>query len=394
MRSHAFAVAFFSVSSLALAQQPPAPAEPPAEQLELTASTPEHVAGTFSRGGTLVRFNAQRTAERGVLELRNAAGHVLVQGTIDKQSFSMSLLDGRLNAKGPTPRDPKTLPPLETSGDPKALAEFKETAEYRLMPYLSRALGERGITGRSHPASLGLHLVGAASATAHKVRLPPLEAKASAGARAEAPSPSHQCFDQQGDPCNDDCFGMCGADCNCWSWVCGDCCVNTNCLLHDTFCSQCQCEKGTDCVKCACFLCYVPLTVLVPSSSPDFLCNWQSNPCPNQAACDCSSLSRCGQIKGTDCGWCVKDPVNPIGTNVARYGSKSGPNQGQCQNWIWDHHDCECASITTCSQIRGTNCGWCTSLQQAMPGSKSGPSYQPAGGSCQNNWIWESSKCP
>ena len=35
-----------------------------------------------------------------------------------------------------------------------------------------------------------------------------------------------------------DCLGMCGYDCTCWSWVCGDCCVHKGCLAHDICCRE------------------------------------------------------------------------------------------------------------------------------------------------------------
>jgi hypothetical protein len=31
----------------------------------------------------------------------------------------------------------------------------------------------------------------------------------------------------------DDCFGMCGIGCECWTWVCGDCCLHSICVEHD-----------------------------------------------------------------------------------------------------------------------------------------------------------------
>jgi hypothetical protein len=29
---------------------------------------------------------------------------------------------------------------------------------------------------------------------------------------------------------------MCGPDCSCWSWVCGDCCYHYGCAVHDDWC--------------------------------------------------------------------------------------------------------------------------------------------------------------
>ena len=41
-------------------------------------------------------------------------------------------------------------------------------------------------------------------------------------------------------PSGNNCFGMCGKGCSCWSFVCGNCCVNQYCLTHD----QCCADKG------------------------------------------------------------------------------------------------------------------------------------------------------
>lgn len=37
---------------------------------------------------------------------------------------------------------------------------------------------------------------------------------------------------------SNDCLGMCGYGCYCWSWVCGDCCVHQGCLDHDNCCRE------------------------------------------------------------------------------------------------------------------------------------------------------------
>ena len=34
------------------------------------------------------------------------------------------------------------------------------------------------------------------------------------------------------------CFGLCGYGCNCWSFVCGDCCLHQYCLTHDDCCRR------------------------------------------------------------------------------------------------------------------------------------------------------------
>ena len=37
--------------------------------------------------------------------------------------------------------------------------------------------------------------------------------------------------------CDNECFGLCGEGCDCWSWVCGDCDCHCLCENHDYFCS-------------------------------------------------------------------------------------------------------------------------------------------------------------
>ena len=40
-------------------------------------------------------------------------------------------------------------------------------------------------------------------------------------------------------PCqNYECLGLCGKECSCWSWVCGDCCYYQGCFNHDLCCSE------------------------------------------------------------------------------------------------------------------------------------------------------------
>ncbi len=34
------------------------------------------------------------------------------------------------------------------------------------------------------------------------------------------------------------CFGMCGFQCNCWEFLCGDCCTYRGCIEHDECCSR------------------------------------------------------------------------------------------------------------------------------------------------------------
>ena len=39
-------------------------------------------------------------------------------------------------------------------------------------------------------------------------------------------------------PTENNCRGMCGKGCSCWSWVCGDCCSHEGCYEHDLCCKE------------------------------------------------------------------------------------------------------------------------------------------------------------
>jgi hypothetical protein len=112
------------------------------------------------------------------------------------------------------------------TGDFAALTDMLKLPEVAQLPILSRALGVRGITGTDFPASLVLHRMAQDSARLLHVNVPTLDTTASNG-YCEA-YPNH----------GNDCFGMCGPGCTCWSWVCGDCCYHTGCAVHDSWCND------------------------------------------------------------------------------------------------------------------------------------------------------------
>ena len=54
----------------------------------------------------------------------------------------------------------------------------------------------------------------------------------------------NSCQDLRSDPNNNDCLGMCGPGCTCWSWVCGNCCRNQFCYEHDLCCGHARISTG------------------------------------------------------------------------------------------------------------------------------------------------------
>ena len=147
-----------------------------------------------------------------------------------------------------------------------ALSELFACPEFAAILDLSRALGTAGVTGQSNGAALNLHglafnfakLQGYYETAAENK---PIE---SGSGSAEEPVRSTDRKEQVFTPrriqkratcsrpgwwgsttyyecerCpirNQECYGMCGKGCNCWSWVCGDCCYHQGCYEHDRCC--------------------------------------------------------------------------------------------------------------------------------------------------------------
>ena len=56
-----------------------------------------------------------------------------------------------------------------------------------------------------------------------------------------------------------ECLGLCGRECSCWRFVCGDCCYHRGCFLHDTCCNRrgffhhrCLFPTGLSCSSFSC----------------------------------------------------------------------------------------------------------------------------------------------
>jgi hypothetical protein len=158
----------------------------------------------------------------------------------------------------------------------EALNELESDSDAHLLSKLSQALGEFGIYGSTSPCSLPLHLTTMSVAKklpvnesqngddhvdleqfecAEQQRLRSVSANARVrrgwvrrtwrrvvrpvttvvnrivepirGAWRKCPSYPNRHYQ---------CIGMCGKECSCWRWVCGNCCFNRGCYEHDRCC--------------------------------------------------------------------------------------------------------------------------------------------------------------
>jgi hypothetical protein len=274
-----------------------------AQQQGLTLSVVEtgHLVGSFTRAGVRVDFDSTRGDAGFQLTLKNRRGETLLEIDDDAQAKLQTIRFGQRLRQTVSHRL-LTSPTLDSAPDPgefqsageaNAAVDFGNTPEYALLPQLSRALGELGFDGRSYPAALPLHLLALRANENLERGLPSEQAQAhgepsAPGLETQGLQPGGTCYpikcpsggtaclggngcysgiepqcptnygqDLQSDPCHNQCYGMCGSECSCWSWVCGDCNYHSGCAAHDDWCRSCSWYAPWNCA-----LCYSP-TALV-----------------------------------------------------------------------------------------------------------------------------------
>ena len=125
----------------------------------------------------------------------------------------------------------------------EAIEKLLETKEVALLPEAAEAIGQRGLTGRNTPAVLPFFMF---ALRITQLQLSPLVSNTTVGIhRQERDNCREDC-----PPCrNYNCFGMCGINCHCWEWVCGDCCWHLGCYDHDVCCKRAKYnDQQTKCI--------------------------------------------------------------------------------------------------------------------------------------------------
>ncbi len=110
------------------------------------------------------------------------------------------------------------------------------------------ALGETGLTGTDSQAAMkfytiALKLLNAKDSVDPAQTVPSYSSGSERQRRSHltrcssngAICPSERCPFKEG---SNNCLGLCGRGCSCWSFVCGDCCINEYCLTHDRCCAN------------------------------------------------------------------------------------------------------------------------------------------------------------
>lgn len=218
------------------------PSNDNADGVSLRVSTPDRIAGSYvDATGMGIEFDTARSGDNLYMHVATKSGRVLIHAETTANDYVFKYLDNRLTlrvakswvaevrAQGDNSAAAADDSHMRWEGDMAVLDEMLAVPEVKSLPHLSRSLGVRGFTGSKFPASLALHKIARQSADALGIQVQPLDTPESANSLCQA-------YPNQGN----ECFGMCGYGCSCWSWVCGDCCYHGGCAQHDNWCRQGQ----------------------------------------------------------------------------------------------------------------------------------------------------------
>jgi hypothetical protein len=233
-------VAFLAIGCESAVPEPTSSTTDEADGLSLRINTPERIAGTYVDPATHVglTFESARVGDILYLDIVSMNGTELIHAETVGDNYVFRYMGGQLKLTiskawvaevkaegedGPAAADESAA---QWEGDRNVLDAMLALPEMATLPWLSRALGVEGITGNAYPGSMALHQAAKQSAKALAIELPPIEMA----------SENSQCSR----PTANQCYGMCGNGCSCWSWVCGDCCYHGGCAKHDSWCRNGQ----------------------------------------------------------------------------------------------------------------------------------------------------------
>ena len=134
----------------------------------------------------------------------------------------------------------------------RAIEDLAMRSEANSIIEAAKALGNAGVMGTDNPAAQQFYVLSMCLAKVKEMMqrgavanndgtLPTHHRMHSMYAYEQANSSCPECTTGRcpymGDRSNG-CKGMCGYACNCWWWLCGDCCVHQGCLDHDECCTK------------------------------------------------------------------------------------------------------------------------------------------------------------
>lgn len=198
-------------------------------------------------------FTAFRPAGPNTASIASILGHQFLllntstEGLVDYLIPPSMSARARKAANSHNPRKlERLLPKLSrdtSSNRENAFEELLSRREVQLIIAAAVAMGNEGITGAQYPAALPFYMIAlrfAGRSPGSEIEFPSARSKRIVWPwqRTERCRNGYNCprgrcpQDRSYNPC----FGMCGDQCNCWWWVCLDCCWHPGCAAHDQWC--------------------------------------------------------------------------------------------------------------------------------------------------------------
>jgi hypothetical protein len=264
------------------------------ETLKLDSQTAENISGTYRKGRTSISLLSETDLLRGRVLIARPDRTEVITLSHDGPDVTISVLGKLSTGHGATNPDTTSM---QRTGDAEAFKALILTPEFALLPPLSAALNQQGLTAEGSAAAKAIHDLAAhagrmlqAASTAEVQRLAlthcireicnPDEIFNTTTCSCELPDRPEDhgeappaCnpraySDLRSDPCHDDCRGLCGPGCGgapvsdeCWKFVCGDCGYHAGCAVHDDMCGVCYDTFGLGWAACA--ICLTPIAVFV-----------------------------------------------------------------------------------------------------------------------------------
>ncbi len=235
----------------------------PEGSLQLHELSSEFVSGTFTPPKQApLSFEATRTPSRASFSIRQGAVIVLDYRE-DENTVSLTSMNAKagwtaikpLMAKAAEAARAGSVDAAEQGriisravtqhGDLTLFDQLTASDTGLALVSLSAALGKNGLNGQAFPPLAFLHTTAMRIGTARGI--PPPEREDHEAHRFML---MDSCQSLRGDPNNDDCLGMCGPGCTCWTDICGDCCCYDGCRSHDITCRNCTWYKPWNCLLC------------------------------------------------------------------------------------------------------------------------------------------------
>lgn len=121
----------------------------------------------------------------------------------------------------------------------QSLSSLVADPGFMLLASAARAIGEKGFTGIDYPILLPFYVTAMKlSELADKFSGVQPSANHFKAAGSEPKSQTCISYDTC-PPCQENqCLGLCGKGCDCWRFVCGDCCYHQGCYDHDLCCEK------------------------------------------------------------------------------------------------------------------------------------------------------------